>query len=87
MYQVLKKTYGSNDQFVYSVPHLCPYGPGPNYPPKYDTLSHGGVPPLMGHFTFGNAYPYTSCSKPCVLTSEQRNCDGNVTFCEQPRSS
>lgn len=45
------------------VPKFCPSGPGPNYPPRYDTLTHGGKNGCGGYFNFTNAYPFASCNE------------------------
>ncbi|MDC3332970.1 hypothetical protein OAV62_01895 [bacterium] len=46
----------------YMVPDYCPDGPGPNYPPRYDTLTHGGRGSCGGKFDLQGAYPYADCS-------------------------
>lgn len=46
----------------YMVPDYCPDGPGPNYPPRYDTLTHGIQGSCGGKFNFKNAYPFANCS-------------------------
>ena len=46
----------------YMVPDYCPDGPGPNYPPRYDTLTHGQNGSCGGKFDLQTAYPYANCS-------------------------
>jgi hypothetical protein len=71
-YSSLNRVYGGKmadgrvvRQQNYVVPKYCPNGPGPNYPPRYDTLSHGGQNNCGGHFSMKGAYPYASCDS-CV---------------------
>lgn len=45
---------------LYLVPDYCPSGPA-QYPPAYDTLSHGGKNTCGGNFSFQNAYPLANC--------------------------
>lgn len=60
------------------VPKYCPAGPGPNYPPKYDTLHHGQKWPAHGgYFNVKAAYPYTDgCN--CGTEFVVRPCDGFI---------
>ena len=60
------------------VPKYCPasFGPGPNYPPKYDTLLHGqGAYSCGGYFNIHSAYPYAT-GKTCATQFVTRSCDG-----------
>ena len=61
----------------YVVPLMCPGGQGPNYPPRYDTLSHGQPYVCGGHFTITGAYPYADCTN-CGLQFVNRPCSGNI---------
>lgn len=67
-YSRLGNTYGNSgpsaipNMAVYSVPKYCPNGPKPNYPPPYDTLSHGGKGGCGSHFNLKSAFPNANCS-------------------------
>ena len=87
-YSSLDRTYtGSNQPFGvhaqvrnmnrYEVPDYRPDGPGPNYPPRYDTLSHGQDAVCGGYFDMSKAYPYASCDS-CQTQFVERPCDGNL---------
>ncbi len=68
----------------YLVPKYCPGGPGPNYPPKYNTLSHGQDYMCGGYFNVTGAYPYADCtscktgfvSRPCKSTIDCQTVEG-----------
>lgn len=62
---------------TYNVPLYCPEGPGPNYPPRYDTFSHGQQYQCGGYFSIQGAYPYADCAS-CKTTFVQRPCSGKV---------
>lgn len=72
-------------QDSYMVPKLCPSGPGPNYPPKYDALSHGSNYLCGGYFNVQSAYPYSDCSS-CKAEYVQRPCKGPMTQCNAPQT-
>lgn len=59
------------------VPMYCPSGPGPNYPPKYNTLQHGGQGNCGGYFGVQGAYPYTDGIN-CATKFVARPCDGFI---------
>lgn len=61
----------------YIVPKMCPNGPGPNYPPRYDTLSHQQPYLCGGYFNITSAYPDANCTD-CALTFTNRPCSGNI---------
>jgi len=68
-YSNLRSTYGPSGSFAeipsmatYQVPKYCPGGPAPNYPPAYDTLSHGGKGGCGGYFNLKSAFPDANCS-------------------------
>lgn len=61
----------------YIVPKLCPNGAAPNYPPRYDTLSHGQNYLCGGYFNMQGAYPLASCTD-CKADYIQRPCTGNI---------
>lgn len=61
----------------YNVPKYCPSGPGPNYPPAYDTLTHGGKGGCSGHFNMLAAYKHADCSG-CHVQRTTRPCTGNI---------
>jgi len=61
----------------YVVPKLCPNGPAPNYPPAYNTLSHGQDYMCGGYFSMKGAYPGASC-KSCNATYIKRPCAGSM---------
>lgn len=72
------QTAGKNvAQNNYLVPKLCPNGAGPNYPPKYDTLSHGQQYQCGGYFNVQGAYPLADC-KSCNVEYVQRPCKDNI---------
>jgi hypothetical protein len=62
-------------QDMYIVPKLCPDGPGPSYPPQYDTLSHKQQYLCGGYFNVRGAYPFSDCSS-CKAEYVQRPCKG-----------
>lgn len=64
-------------QSEYIVPKLCPNGAGPNYPPRYDTLSHGQNYLCGGYFSLKGAYPYATCTS-CQSDYVKRPCSGNI---------
>ncbi len=64
-------------QGSYVVPQYCPSGPGPNYPPKYNTLSHGQTYLCGGYFNVSGAYPYADCTS-CKSNFVTRPCKGNI---------
>jgi hypothetical protein len=68
---------GAAAQNNYIVPKLCPNGPGPNYPPKYDTLSHGQAYQCGGYFGLSGAYPFADCQN-CQADYVQRPCKANI---------
>lgn len=61
----------------YTVPKLCAQGEGPNYPPRYDTLSHGGANNCGGYFKLPSAYPSADCSS-CKVNYTERTCLGQI---------
>lgn len=61
----------------YVVPKMCPSGPGPQYPPAYNTFSHGQAYNCGGYFNIKGAYPYATCSS-CQLSFTERPCQGNI---------
>jgi hypothetical protein len=61
----------------YVVPKFCPDGAEPNYPPRYDTLSHGQKYQCGGYFNVSGAYPYATCSS-CNSSFVNRPCNGNI---------
>lgn len=63
---------------TYIVPKLCPNGPAPNYPPRYDTLSHGANYLCGGYFSVKNAYPTANCG-PCNAEYVDRPCRGFIS--------
>lgn len=65
----------NTSQSNYIVPKLCSSGDGPNYPPKYNTLSHNQSYQCGGYFNISGAYPY----------SKDGQC--NVSYVEKPCSS
>lgn len=65
---------------IYTVPKYCPSGPGPNYPPKYDALSHGFGYQGQGYFDLKKAYPFADCVN-CAATMVNRPCAGFVSEC------
>jgi len=69
-------------QDVYVVPQLCQNGAGPNYPPKYNTLSHGQQYQCGGYFNVKGAYPYSDCTS-CNVNYVKRGCKDNVN-CSAP---
>ena len=90
-YSSLNKTYGlhSSNQNVpsmakYTVPQYLPNGSGPNYPPKYNTLSHGQDYVCGGYFNMQGAYPHASCDS-CNVNYVQRPCAGRLS--QQPKTS
>lgn len=60
-------------QNEYVVPKYCTSGSGPNYPPRYDTLSHGQDANCGGYFKFQGAYPFADC-KSCQTSFTKRPC-------------
>lgn len=84
-YSMLQNTYSGASadgrmpvQNTYVVPKLCPNGPGPNYPPKYDALTHGVDKQCGGYFNILHAYPYADCER-CNAPYVTRPCDGNIS--------
>ena len=84
-YSSLRQTYdGKNagghipNQGNYRVPNLCPNGSGPNYPPSYDTLTHGQKHQCGGYFGLKGAYPFASCNA-CNAPYTNRVCSSNHT--------
>jgi len=72
---------GTPSMAVQTVPYYCPYGPGPNYPPKYDTLQHGqGAGTCGGFFGIQGAYNYSD-GKNCATKFVNRDCAGFIN-CE-----
>lgn len=67
----------------YVVPKFCPNGPGPNYPPRYDTLSHGQAYNCGGYFDVSGAYPYADCTS-CKAGFTTRPCKGNIAGACKP---
>ena len=65
------------EQNTYVVPKLCSNGPGPSYPPKYNTLSHGQAYQCGGYFNVKGAYPFADCAS-CKADYVQRPCKGNI---------
>lgn len=68
-YSSLGSTYSGQDasglvadMTQYLVPKYCPNGPSPNYPPRYDTLSHGQKYQCGGYFTLKSAFPQADCT-------------------------
>lgn len=84
-YSSLNKSYGLHSapsaqvssMANYTVPQYLPNGAGPNYPPKYNTLSHGQEYVCGGYFNMQGAYPYASCES-CNVNYVQRPCNGNL---------
>ncbi len=64
-------------QANYTVPKLCMNGNRPNYPPTYNTLSHGQDYLCGGYFSMKGAYPEASCDS-CNAEYVQRPCAGNI---------
>jgi hypothetical protein len=63
---------------IYTVPLLCQNNDAyPDYPPKYDTLSHGSNYLCGGYFDMQKAYPRANCSS-CDAPYTQRSCAGNI---------
>jgi hypothetical protein len=69
-----------SDQGQYIVPKYCPDGAGPNYPPKYDTLTHGQKYACGGYFSMSGAYPYGDCEG-CKTEYVKRPCNGRIDCC------
>jgi hypothetical protein len=65
----------------YTVPKLCPNGEGPNYPPRYDTFSHGQSYLCGGYFNLKGAYPSAGCGDECRVSDTKRTCNGKIS-CE-----
>lgn len=61
----------------YVVPKLCSDGPGPNYPPRYDTFTHNQPYNCGGYFNLVGAYNYANCTD-CAQQFVQRPCSGNI---------
>ena len=69
---------GTPSMAFYTVPSYCPSGPGPNYPPKYDALSHGQSDPSPGgYFNVAKAYPHAG-EMSCGTKFVNRPCKGFV---------
>ncbi len=65
-------------QNSYLVPNYCSSGAGPNYPPPYNTLSHGQAYNCGGYFNIKGAYPYADCVN-CATNFVQRPCTGSIS--------
>ena len=83
-YSSLRQTYGNAQapgrfpgMGISVVPKLCPDGPGPNYPPAYNTLSHGSDYLCGGYFSLDKAYPQANCTS-CNAVYTTRACDGCI---------
>lgn len=61
----------------YLVPQYCPDGPAPNYPPPYDTLSHGKSNTCGDYFTLQDAFPSANCSS-CLGKTHAQYVVGNL---------
>lgn len=69
----------------YIVPKFCPNGGGPNYPPKYDALTHGKAYLCGGYFDVKSAYPYAGCNT-CQSEFVKRPCKGTINQqCMNPK--
>jgi hypothetical protein len=80
-YSSLRNVWGSGNEGLsnYTVPNLCPTGEGPNYPPRYDTLTHGNKGGACGgYFHLKSAYPYAGCDT-CSASYVNRSCTGDIT--------
>lgn len=62
---------------MYVVPKLCAGGQGPQYPPAYNTFSHGQQYNCGGYFNIKGAYPFATCNS-CKLDFTERPCKGNI---------
>lgn len=83
-YSTLQNTYSgsmASGQIAkpghYIVPKLCPTGKGPNYPPKYDTFTHGQKQQCGGYFKLTGAYPFATCDS-CNVSYTKRPCSGTI---------
>lgn len=90
-YSNLVGTYANGQQMLqnavpgmnqYDVPKMCPSGSAPNYPPRYDTLSHGQNYLCGGYFSMKGAYPQADCTS-CNAPYTKRPCDGHID-CSAP---
>ena len=63
---------------MYVVPKFCQGGSGPQYPPAYDTLTHGQKYNCGGYFAVTGAYPYATCNS-CQQEFVDRPCKGNIS--------
>ena len=68
---------------VYNVPRLCPNGPAPNYPPAYDTFSHGQQYVCGGYFNIKGAYPLADCEN-CGAQYVSRPCNDPISCGSAP---
>lgn len=80
-YRALATTYPANGS--YTVPNLCSgYS---QYPPAYNTLSHGNRGQCGTHFSFASAYPDATCTS-CNIQYGPRPCSG-VVHCNENNTS
>ena len=77
--QPYSASQGQPQQGMYIVPNFVHGDPThPSYPPRYDTLQHGGKYDCGGYFNIKGAYPYATCSE-CKAIYTKRPCDGQVS--------
>jgi len=84
-YDQLRQTYDGKsvdsnmlaDPSIYDVPDMRYNSQvGYNYPPSYDSLTHGVGYQCGGHFSLNSAYPNATCTT-CNAPRTTRKCDGN----------